>query len=91
MPNRNHRGPADLGPATGRGHGPCGRGAGHRHGQVHDHPPGCRRGLGMGLGWIEHLPPEEQRYWLEQRRALIDQRLAELAEVTAGSGGSEPS
>ncbi|MDQ7008329.1 MAG: hypothetical protein Q9Q40_14000 [Acidobacteriota bacterium] len=44
----------------------------------------------MGPRWIEHLPPNEQRHWLEQRRAMIDQRLAELPPVPENDG-SEPS
>jgi hypothetical protein len=81
MPGRNGTGPANSGPMTGRGFGPCGKGTGFER--------GCgfgQRGCGNGFGrraWAAgplELSKEEKARILKAERDRIEQALKELGE-----------
>ncbi len=64
MPNRDRTGPNGMGPMTGRGMGPCGR--------------GFRRGFGRGFG--RAITKEEEKAELKAEKEEINKRLKELEE-----------
>lgn len=73
MPNRNGTGPQGMGPISGRGMGPCGRGM--RSG-------GYGRGQGLGRRGIFLAPAEDQDETkaLKARVAELEKRLKETKE-----------
>lgn len=75
MPGFDGTGPAGMGPMTGRGFGPCGRGLGWRF--------GLRRGFGFGArrGWGRFLPWNWPQTKDEQKKALADYKKALQEEI----------
>ncbi len=85
MPGMDGTGPMGMGPRTGRGMGPCGRGLG----------PGFGRGFGRCLGWRWMQSPyyaditlskedqkkilQEELKALEEEKKAIMQKIKELA------------
>jgi len=70
MPGMDKTGPMGRGPLTGRGRGPCGRGAGYGQG----------RGFGRRAGPAAQPSKEEERKALELEKEQIERRLQELGE-----------
>ena len=77
MPGRDGTGPLGLGPLTGRGLGPCGRGLGFRRFF------GRGRGLGLGLGFgrvfgVRTLTKEEEKEILKDELKILEEEIAEI-------------
>ena len=83
MPNMDGTGPRGMGPLTGRGFGPCGKGYGRGF--------GAGRGFGRGMGWRAAFAPvypvqqapiykEPTKEELEQEKAEIERELKEIKE-----------
>jgi len=78
MPLRDGTGPNGMGPRTGRGMGPCGRGMGYGMGR------GFAMGRGLGYGmcgcpWCGFVPSEQdEKAMLEEEKKAIEDRLEQL-------------
>lgn len=70
MPAGDMTGPLGMGPLTGRGFGPCGRGMGTRR--------GCRRGLGRYFGWGAPMTKEEQIKDFESYKKALGEELEDI-------------
>jgi len=64
MPGQDKTGPMGMGPMTGRGFGPCGRGL------------GFRRGFGRGFGWRART--ETLNLTKAQEKKILEAELTEL-------------
>lgn len=77
MPAYDQTGPQGMGPMTGRGFGPCGRGFGRRM--------GFGRGLGRYFGWNTPQTKEEKvkdiQAYLNALKEEIEDVEKQLAEV----------
>jgi hypothetical protein len=70
MPNFDGTGPMGLGPRTGRGLGPCGRGLGWRMGYGH----------GFGYGYRRFASPKNELNALEDEIQVLEEELKALKE-----------
>lgn len=70
MPGRNGTGPLGMGPLTGRGLGPCGRGYFSYR----------RPRLGYGRGYYS-VNENTDRSFLEDEKAMLEARLKEINET----------
>jgi len=73
MPKFDGTGPRGLGPMTGRGLGPCGRGQGG-----FNCPFG--RGLGFGSGHGRFISPQNELSSLQEEEKMLEEELAVLKE-----------
>jgi len=73
MPNFDGTGPMGLGPRTGRGLGPCGRGLGWRMGY----------GRGFGYGYRCFASPKNELNALEDEIQILEEELKALKEEKA--------
>ena len=81
MPGMDQTGPMGQGPMTGRGLGPCGRGAGP--GFRRGFGRGVRRGFGVGSGAYyepEPLSKEQQKRILEEEAEDLEIELKRIKE-----------
>lgn len=83
MPGRNGTGPLGMGPLTGRGMGPCGRGYFSYRPRL-----GLRYGYGRGYGYYgpypyEPYPVDEsiERAFIEEEKAILEARLKGINEI----------
>ncbi len=72
MPLRNGTGPNGMGPMTGRGMGPCGRGYGRGRGfgRGMGYGRGCGYGMGYGYSYVEPTADEEKAMIKDDVEAL---------------------
>ncbi|MFC1625891.1 DUF5320 domain-containing protein [Patescibacteria group bacterium] len=71
MPNFDKTGPQGMGPATGRGFGPCGFGMGGRG-------FGRGRGLGRYFGWGQPQTKEEKLKALSDYKKALKEELEDV-------------
>ncbi|MBR9691225.1 DUF5320 domain-containing protein [Candidatus Woesearchaeota archaeon] len=77
MPGGDQTGPNGMGPLTGRGLGPCGRGLRQGFGRGQGRGMGFRRGFGRGVGFGRAAPvyeaPGTEKEMLEQETKAIEE------------------
>lgn len=72
MPAFDQTGPQGMGPSTGRGFGPCGRGMGFGR------RLGCGRGLGKYFGWNTPQTKEEKLKDIEAYQSALKEELEDV-------------
>ncbi|WP_300525131.1 DUF5320 domain-containing protein [Aminiphilus sp.] len=88
MPGRNGTGPRGMGPATGRGFGPCRGGA--RRGFCRGGAFQARGGWSGGMPLSQWVPSSEaERNALEQEADYLEQRLNQVRSRMASYGKTE--
>jgi predicted DNA-binding protein (UPF0251 family) len=83
MPNRNGMGPLGMGPMTGRGLGPCGRGMGNKQNLGQGFGRGFRQGFGRDYDNINSINTQAQNinqnnFSKEQEKTALKEELLEL-------------
>lgn len=74
MPLFDRTGPMGIGPLTGRGLGPCGRGLGR----------GFGRGLGRFFGWNPPVTNVDRKQTLSEYRKALEEELEDVRQEETG-------
>ncbi len=78
MPRFDGTGPQGMGPRTGRGMGPCGRGLGLGFGMCPRFGRGRGRGLGRYFGWGAPLNKNEEIEDLKEYKKALEEELEDV-------------